>query len=245
MTANEIYNHEYKFLSKDFYRMEKSIDLKFALKQVCLCLESENVPISINSFLKCVDIYTRITGLCRSTNQDEFPPVLILCGAVEFKDVYEIIKDDAEKISMYCELFDKINDVVDEDHKFPATELEIIKNNLPIVLKEVVIFLNDIVCRLVDEYMHDGVIQVTMYYNTNIVAQDLKMKDANFAVNIERNVFNVFSILIQSSMLVPVTDETSMGIAMNTFDKDTQKIIESAYGVPKEYNKKEETSDVK
>ena len=46
-------------------------------------------------------------------------------------------------------------------------------------------------------------------------------------------------------MLVPVTDETSMGIAMNTFDKDTQKLIESAYGAPKEYNKKEETSDVK
>ena len=219
MSSEELKKYEFKFLTKDSYVTRKTIPLYMGVDQAQKCLASEGVMITPASFIKCIDIYLRIIGVCRPMDDNEFPPVCILTGVVNFK--YPNNLDDPKRLEMHKNLFDLVNDCVDDDHKIPKSDLEHIKANIPIVIKEVCIFCNDIVNLLVDEYSDENTVSVCAAVFTNINTKDT---DHKFSVEISYNSkLETTTLYFQSSALVPITDDTATGILYNSFPKEVQE----------------------
>lgn len=238
--SNENPKYEYKFLTDDSYTVRKQISLYMAIDQAQQCLASEGVVITPASFVKCIDIYLRIIGLCRSVNEDEFPPICILCGVIGFKDNREKL-DNPKCLEMYQKLFDLINECVDDEHKMPKSDLEQIKANMPIVMKEVCIFCNDIVNRLVSEFDDSKTLSVVAYVYTNITKNE---DDHKFTIELSYNSeYNTSALYIQSGVLVPITDDTSTGIVINSFPKEIQERIAKAVPVVDDETEEEEKTD--
>lgn len=219
MSSEELKKYEFKFLTKDSYVTRKTIPLYMGVDQAQKCLASEGVMITPASFIKCIDIYLRIIGVCRPMDDNELPPVCILTGVVNFK--YPNNLDDPKRLEMHKNLFDLINECVDDDHKMPKSDLEQIKANIPIVIKEVCIFCNDIVNLLFDEYSDENTVSVGAVVSTNINTTDT---DHKFSVEISYNsVLETTTLYFQSSALVPITDDTATGILYNSFSKEAQE----------------------
>lgn len=239
--SNENPKYEYKFLTDDSYTVRKNIPLYMAVDQAQKCLASEGVVITPASFVKCIDIYMRIIGICRSVNEDEFPPICILSGIISFKDNREKL-DNPKCLEMYQKLFDLINECIDDEHKMPASDLEQIKANMSIVMKEVCIFCNDIVNLLVEEYTEKNTLSVTALVYTRVPDYET---DHRLSIELSHiHEYGTHALLIQSSVLVPMTENTATGILLDSFPKEAQERIRKAeQDKAKEEEKVDESSD--
>lgn len=224
--------YKYKFM--DHYAVQKKIDISYAVNEATKCLDSEGVTISPASFVKCVDVYLRVIGMCRSENADEFPPVNILTGVVSFKD--RDFGDNSDRIELCQQLFTLINECVDDAHKFPEEDLDQIKANVPIVMKETTCFCNDIMNCIYDEYTHDNVVSVVAIIK--ISNESTSNSDHTFGMQIMYDInLETIDVNIESSVLVPFSDDTATGILIESFPEDVREAILKKMPV------KEETSN--
>lgn len=222
---NEKQKYEYKFLTEDSYTIRKNIPLYIAVDQAQKCLASEGVMITPASFIKCIDIYMRIIGICRSVDENDFLPICILSGIINVKDNREKLSDP-KCLELYQKLFDLINECVDDDHKMPNSDLEQIKANMSIVMKEVCIFCNDIVNLLVEEFSDKNTLSVTALVYTRVPDYE-----TDHRLSIELSYIHEYgtpALLIQSSVLVPMTENTATGILLDSFPKEAQERIRKA-----------------
>lgn len=223
--------YEYKFLTKDSYTVRKNIPLYMGVDQAQKCLASEGVMIAPASFVKCIDIYMRIIGICRAVDANDFPPICILSGIIGFKDNREKL-DNPKCLEMYQKLFDLINECVDDEHKMPASDLEQIKANMSIVMKEVCIFCNDIVNLLIEEYIEKNTLSVCALVYTRVPKNEA---DHRFSIEMSYNSdYNTPTLYIQSSVLVPFTEDTATGILLDSFPKEIQDRINMVEDASKE-----------
>lgn len=213
----ETSNYKYKFL--DGYAVSKKVNLVHAAMEATRCLESEGVTIDPASFIKCVDVYLRVIGMCRSEKSDEFPPINIVVGLVAFKEFD--FGDHPTRVELCQNLFSLINECVDEDHKFPVEDIEAIKANIPIVMKEVTHFCNDIVNCIYDEFTGDNVYAVTALVNTkgsgdnHLFGMQIGYDDR----------LDTIAINIESSVLVPFSEDTGTGIVISSFTEEVKESI--------------------
>lgn len=214
-------DYKYKFLDQRY--VEKKINITNAAIEAAKCLESEGVSITPASFVKCVDVYLRVIGMCRSENAEEFPPINIITAVVAFKD--HDFGESAERVELCQKLFDLINDCVDDDHKFPESDLEQIKANIPIVMKETACFCNDIMNCIYDEYDDDKTVSVIALTRT----KNGDSKDHLFGMQIMYDVnLEVIDVNIESSVLVPLNDNVATGILIESFSEKNRAKISKA-----------------
>lgn len=222
--GNEKPKYEYKFLTDDSYTVRKNIPLYMAVDQAQKCLASEGVMITPASFIKCLDIYLRIIGVCRSVNENDFPPVCVLTGVITFKDNREKLKNP-KCLEMYQKLFELINECVDDDYKMPESDLKQINEHMDIVMKEVCIFFNDIVNLLIDQIDDVNTLSVSALVYTNIPSKET---DHRFSVDMSyNNDYGTVTLYFQSSVLVPFDDNTATGILIDSFPKEVQDKIKA------------------
>lgn len=232
--------YEFKFLTEDSYGIRKNIPLYLGVRQALKCLASEGVMITPASFIKCLDIYLRIVGICRSADENEFPPVCVMTGIIEFKDISEKLKNP-EYLEMYQKLFELINECVDDDHKMPESDLKQINDHIDIVMKEVCIFFNDIVNLLTQEFYNGNTLSVCAMVYTRVSSTE---SDHRFGVEICYNHdFYAVSLLFMSTVLVPLSEDTATGILIDSFPKEAQDMISKMKDASKEEDKKDESSD--
>lgn len=233
--SEEKKKYEYRFLTDDSFSVIKTIDLGAGLNQIWECLVSEGIPLHPFSIAKCMDIYLRVIGLCRGRD-DEFPPVEVVFAPVKFKDVFWNDDDtDEHKLEAIKQLFDLINDCIDEDRKFKPAELEVIKNedNLKIIFKEITAFFNDIVERLVEEFSSDNTVYAGAVLDTKVGVGD--GVTAHFTMDISySSVADSVAITAQSDVLVNHNDSDPVIIAVNTFPPEIQERINKAMPETKE-----------
>ena len=241
MSSEDQKKYEFKFLTKDSYTVRKNIPLYIGVDQAQKCLASEGVMITPASFIKCLDIYLRIIGICRAVDENDFPPVCVMTGVIEFKDRSENLKNP-KCLEMYQKLFDLINECVDDEHKMPASDLEQIKANMSIVMKEVCIFCNDIVNLLIEEYTEKNTLSVTALVYTRVPDYET---DHRLSIELSHiHEYGTPALLIQSSVLVPMTENTATGILLDSFPKEAQERIRKAeQDKAKEEEKTDESSD--
>lgn len=233
--SNENPKYEYRFLTDDSFSVIKTIDLGAGLNQIWECLVSEGVPLHPFSVVKCMDIYLRVIGLCRG-KEDEFPPVDVVFAPVRFKDVFWNDDDaDEQKVEAIKQLFDLINDCIDEDRKFKPADLEVIKSgdNVKIIFKEITAFFNDIVERLVEEFSSSNTVYAGAVVNTKVGVDN--GVTAHFTMDISySSVADSIVITAQSNVLVDSNDSDPVIIAVNTFPPEIQERINKAMPETKE-----------
>ena len=233
--AEEVKKYESKFLFPGTYKSLKTIDFTSGLHQVSLCLESEGVKLSDASVAKCVDIYLRINGFA-DNNGDEFPPVKAMCAPVSFNNIYgDTAKNPEHRVELTKDLITLINNYVDDDHKFidndGNNEIEVIKNNVSTIFKEINIFLNDIMEMMLDEYEADDIVTViAMAY----VSDDNFLKFViNFDANYDTTVMTIISTVLVKDEGI---DKHPIGIMIKTFSEEMQKKIRDVFKNDKEDN---------
>ena len=226
--SEENKKYEYRFLTDDSFSVIKTIDLGAGLNQIWECLVSEGVPIHPFSIVKCMDIYLRVIGLCRGRD-DEFPPVEVVFAPVEFKDVFWNDDADDHKVETIKQLFDLINDCIDEDHKFKPADLEVIKsgNNVKIIFKEITAFFNDIIKRLVEEFSSGNTVYAGAVLNTKVGVGDGITAHLTMDISYS-SVADSIAITAQSNVLVNHNDSDPVIIAVSTFPPEIQERISKA-----------------
>lgn len=240
MSNEDQKKYEFKFLTKDSYTMRKNIPLYLGVDQAQKCLASEGVMVTPASFIKCLDIYLRIVGICRAVDENEFPPVCVMTGIIEFKDISEKLKNP-KYLEMYQKLFELINECVDDDHKMPESDLKQISDHIDIVMKEVCIFFNDIVNLLVQELCDSNTTSVCALVYIKIPSTE--SDNHRFSVEIGHNHdFDAVSLSFMSTVLVPLSEDTATGIMIDSFPKEVQDRIKAKDDF-KEEEKVNESSD--
>lgn len=225
--SEENKKHEYRFITDDSFSVVKTISLNAGLNQIWECLISEGVPIHPSSIVKCMDMYLRLIGLCKGSN-DEFPPINILFSPVEFKELFYDDDTNDQKIEIVKNLFDLINECLDDDRKFKPSELDVIKSgdNVKTIFKEIAALFNDIINRLIEEYSTDNTVYVVA--TTTIKLGDGK-ESASFEMDISYSgIANAVAVSVQSNILVKSDGSNAIGIAIDTFPPEVQERINKA-----------------
>lgn len=242
MSSEDQKKYEFKFLTEDSYTVRKTIPLYIGVDQAQKCLASEGVMITPASFVKCLDIYLRVIGICRANDENEFPPVCVMTGVVGFKDNSEKLKDP-KCLEMYHKLFELINECVDDDHKMPESDLKQINDHIDIVMKEVCIFFNDIINLLIQELIDNNTFTVSALVYTRTPSTEY---DHRFSVKIGySHDFSATCLEFISSVLVPLDEDTPTGILVDSFPKEIQDRIGKMEDDSEEEEKVDEPSDQK
>lgn len=224
--------YEYKFLTTDQLSVSKIIDLAPALTQVKLCLSSEGVVITPSSFIKCVDIYLRVVGYTRSrtdSNNEDVPfgPINAISAPVKFNYNEDIFTKD-ETVELYKDLINAINTYVDDSHKFPMSNVVQIVDYVPIIFKEVIIFLNDVMNRLIEEYANGNRISIV-----SAIAEI--NNDSRFCMELFFNkTLDTYQIHTESSALVPMKEDEDVAIIVNSFPSGIRDILMKEVNTSKE-----------
>lgn len=157
-------SYKYRFIDDTNIGIVKRIPMEPILLDVKNCLKSEGVDFSDGySIVKCLDVFLRIVGISRTDeNSTEIPPINGFIGiGTKFNDT-TVLKMDSKTEAIYSNLFDAINDCVDEEHKFPPSDLQQIKDNIGIIFKELASYLNDVIHFMLTEFNNATVSSVTM-----------------------------------------------------------------------------------
>lgn len=157
-----------------------------------------------------------------------------MCAPVSFNDIYG---DDAKNLDRRVELTKNlitlINDYVDDDCKFidknGNSEIEVIKNNVTTIFKEISIFLNDIMEMMLDEYEVDDIVTViAMAY----VSDDNFLKFViNFDAHYDTTVMTIISTVLVKDEGI---DKHPIGIIIQTFSEEIRKKIREVFKRDKE-----------
>ena len=231
MSSEDQKKYEFKFLTKDSYTVRKNIPLYIGVDEAQKCLASEGVMITPASFIKCLDIYLRIIGICRAVDENDFPPVCVMTGVIEFKDRSENLKNP-KCLEMYQKLFELINECVDDDHKMPESDLKQINDHIDSVMKELCIFFNDIVNLLTQELHDSNTLSVCALVYTKVPPTE---SEHRFSVEIGYNHdFDSIALSFMSTVLVPMDDNTATGILIDSFPKEVQDRISKMKDTSKE-----------
>ena len=218
--------YEYMFITDGDYCVDKQISLLPPLNQLRLCLNSEGVVITTSSIVKCIDVYLRLIGLSHPKDKSTVHPIMVLCDMIIFEDIHETFENDPDKARMVSELFDMFNEYLDENRKFPQSDLEQIKAKFPIIVKDVSIFCNDIFNRLLEEY-DDSTLSVTAYIDST---GDPDLNDCRLSMGINYyTVLKASAFSIRSTVLSSAAADIETEIVTQSFPKEVQDRIEKIW----------------
>lgn len=203
-------DYQFKFFDDGNYSVFKGIMLDHSTHDVMECLKSEGVNlIDHDSIFKMIDIYLRIVGIHRESSDAEYVThIHSVIGTVQFR-TFDSTDERNEQIKNLLDLF---QDVVDTEYKFNEADLEVIKNNVSTVINEIVIYLNDMINILVDEYSNQHVSSVHLTYMSKYD------KDISFdaLISYHSNI-GVHAIDIASTMFRKVDENEQDNVAISAF----------------------------
>lgn len=238
-------DYKYRFFDGRTKFIEETTSLIPIINDMKECLKSQGVEFvdPYNSILKTVDIYLRIAGISRAEPDAEIPnSIYSLTGFMEFK--YNKETYSGEKLTQIKTLFDMINECVDDHHKFPVEDLEVIKNNISTIFCEVVNFLNDVMNFIFEEYSRDGVWKVDTIYHSDPIKDENGVKYDLFGVGVTLNPkFDIVAVTFVSTMLTAEdVDNMSLGVVYHTFSPEHRKKLDKFMGKPEDETEKEDSN---
>jgi len=148
--------YSFKFINREIPVNYES-DISFEFNELRECLASENVNLSHDDILKAFDIWLRVIGLGRSTNDSvELENILSMCGPVMTHNPFDK-EDDPEPVKdLYLKSFIGVNEVAQEDKlNNPIEDINTIADHIDVVFKEFSIFWNDLTKYMYKVFMKD------------------------------------------------------------------------------------------
>ena len=119
-----------------------SASLDYQLDQLRECLKSEGIDLSLSDLYKTIDTYLRVYGFENDNPNGDYPLAIhIWIGFITFNDVSNLLEESDFELLKNC--FRDTNEKF--DYKIEAIDTILKDDNLKIVIKEISIFMNEVV----------------------------------------------------------------------------------------------------
>lgn len=215
-------SNSYKFFDRKLPRTIYAT-INYGVEELTKCLVSEGLHLEVSDTLKLIDLYIRSIGLDKDRNKEDSNPSMykeirsLVSPSIQFTE-FTTIEDSM------IELYKNVMLDMNTHLEFQVSE-DIIRNGMKYILKEMPIFLNEIVNTLIDE-MTAGAGYVTRVI---FAAADGDDEEKIFSMSInplmgEHRKFGLLGIDIYSNITCSEENDT-LTVIEGTFKTDEPEEI--------------------